>query len=596
MPYVQSVLWGAVLAALAAGAPEAEPKKPKKKQTDAPPAAAAPVSAARIRDALAKGGAYLGGVAADDKSLPDFRYPLGARALYAAALVSAGKGVEDPVVARLYRSLEALPMTRVYCASLVAIALDVRFKEFVRSAGGERAPARMTGRDQALLARAVNWVLAAQVASHGGWSYVRAPQAGDYDLSNTQFAVLALAIGQRHGVKIPAQALERCVKACAKLQVADSGAHEAAVAYQIDLAAPEKSRPCRSLTGTPAGWVYAPGSRSSYFAMTAAAVGNLFVARKFLPGAARELDAAADQGLLWLDRHWDSFAAQHAHEWKSLTRNYYYTLYSLEKALDLGEIACLGARDWYQEEAAHLLASQNADGSWGADALKPVATSFALLFLSRATAATPLMASAPVLYTGPGAESDHDRVHVDKLGGYVSAKGFLASVAASEDPRLIPLAREVIASYAPDRRESLVPALAELLASRSDAIKRFGAQALTTLTGIANPTSESVAAWRATYDKIAGAEKARDMETLRALVAEQLNATLFERMVRAIESAKARELASDLARAMGAGPPERRERLHRALCFLTGERMPYDAATCAATWEKYLREKARAGG
>ena len=57
-----------------------------------------------------------------------------------------------------------------------------------------------------------------------------------------------------------------------------------------------------------------------------------------------DLDAAIDGGLLWLDAHWDTFAAQHERAWRSTIRNYYYTLWTLEKALDLGEIARLGER------------------------------------------------------------------------------------------------------------------------------------------------------------------------------------------------------------------------------------------------------------
>jgi hypothetical protein len=584
----------AVAAALAAAG---EAKKPRKKPApEAPAAPRAPVAPEEIRRALERGGAYLAGVVADDKQLPDFEYPLGARALYAAALVSAGKAPDDPLVVRLYRALETLPLTHVYSAALVAVALDVRFKETVRRLGPERAPKRLAGQDLALLTRVVTWIVGAQTGKGGGWSYERRPTGAEYDLSNTQFAVLALAIGQRYGLKVPAQTAERFAKACLALQVAEGGARETSVVYQVDLAAPEKSTPRRALAGAPAGWSYGPGSRGSYFAMTAATVGNLFVAKKLLRGPSAELDAAIDGGLLWLDAHWDTFAAQHERAWRSTIRNYYYTLWTLEKALDLGEIARLGERDWYQEEAAFLIDGQKADGSWGDEPLTPVATSFALLFLARATAATPLLASAPALFTGPGTAYEHDRVLVRKLGGYVSANAILASLAASQDARLVPLAREVLDNYAVQYKEVLVPPLAALLSSRQAAIARFAADALASLTGIASPDARKVEAWRASFDAIAAAEKGRDAAALRGLLGEELNAKLFEHLASAIERAKAGELAPDLVRALGAAPPERRERLHRVLCFLTGERMAYDAGGAQAAWERCLREKARAEG
>lgn len=582
---------GAAKAAAAAAA--GTPNVKKRPAPGAPAAPAEPVPPARIRAALEKGGAYLARVVADDKTTPDFAYPLGARALYAAALLSAGRPPEDPLVVRLFRTIESLPMTHVYSAALVAIALDVRHKEIVRGQDPERAPKRMTGQAHALLARAVNWILAAQVQKTGGWSYEKRPSAKTYDLSNTQFAVLALAIGQRHGLAVPPQAVERFAKACLALQSPETSAHQTEIAYQVDLAAPEKSRPRRTLSGTPAGWVYAPDSRLPYFAMTAATVGNLFAAGKMLRSGGAPLDAAIDQGLLWLDRRWDTFTAQHLHRWRSLTRNYYYTLWSVEKAFDLGEIARIGERDWYQEEAAFLVDSQKEDGSWGDEPLTPVATSFALLFLARSTAAAPLLTSAPALYTGPGSAADHDRVLVRKLGGYVSAKALLASLAESADPRLIPLAREVVESYAVDHRENLIGPLGELLACRSAAIARFASGKLAALTGVANPNVRSIDAWRTSFEKIRCAQAARDIETLRVLAGEDLNATLFEHLARAIESARARELVPDLVRAFAASPPDRRKRLHGVLCFLTGERIPFDSSAAKA-WENYLRGKGEA--
>ena len=586
-----AIRWTALAVLTAAAAAAADvPKEKRKAAPGAPAASIEPATPAMIRAALEKGGAYLARVVADDEATPDFAYPQGARALYAAALLSAGRPPGDPIVVRLFRKIESLPMTHVYSAALIAIALDVRHKEIVRRLDPERAPKRMAGEAHALLKRAVDWLLSAQVQKTGGWSYERRPGFKFYDLSNTQFAVLALAIGHRHGIPIPPQAVERFVKASLALRVPETTAHRTEVVYQADLAAIEKTRPRRVLEGIPAGWVYAPDSRLPYFAMTAATVGNFFAAGKMLRSGGAPLAAAIDEGLLWLDRNWSTLAAQRRYRWRSLTRNYYYTVWSAEKAFDLGEIARIGERDWYQEEAAFLVKSQKEDGSFAEEPLAPVATSFALLFLARATAATPIPTSAPTLFTGPGSATDHDRVLVRRLGGYLSAKALLETLGASGDPRLLPLAREVIEGYAVDRREDLVAPLSELLACRSAAVARFAAEKLAALTGIANPNARSIAAWRASFEKIQCAEKARDIEALRALMAEDLNGKLFERLARAIESVRARELVPDLVRAFANAPSERRQRLHGMLCFLTGERIPLDASARKA-WENYAREK-----
>jgi hypothetical protein len=93
-------------------------------------------------------------------------------------------------------------------------------------------------------------------------------------------------------------------------------------------------------------------------------------------------------------------------EWEALPVNYsYYALYAMERAGRLYGTEFFGEHLWYAEGAKQLLASQNADGSWGE---KPPEkswstptwdTCFAILFLRRATA--PLVPSVDKFIGAP---------------------------------------------------------------------------------------------------------------------------------------------------------------------------------------------------
>ncbi len=554
-----------------------------------PSSAAGRLSPQIVKAALEKGCAYLAELLGGDDSAPSFGYALGSRALYAAALLSAGHDPAAPLIRQLYQRMASLPFKRVYSASLYAIALDCRFK---RLAGSRQA--RMGRTARAELARAVNWVVRAQGRQCGAWAYFPIRRGSRFDLSNTQFAVLALGVGHRHGVEIPREVTDRFVKACLGLSELEDGEHRLEITSQVDWLKPQKGSRTRSLRGRPRGWRYGPTAAEPYFAMTAATVGNLIVARQLLARGGRGLDHAIDGGFLWLDRHWDELLKRHKRPGRRLTGNYYYTVWSLEKACDLGEIALLGDRDWYGEEARFLIGNQNENGSWGEGQIRPVATAFALLFLARAQAARPLVTSAPCLFTGPGAAGDRDRVYVRQIQAYVSARGFLSYLAAAGEPKLLRLAESVVRAYPVGFREDLIPQLCELLDTRSSRIRRFADRELKKLTGLSNLARDKVDAWYRTYSRIVKAEKENDPDGLAACLESPLSANLLDKLLRVIEKLKARSFVPVLVDRFSALLPELRPRLHRTLCFLTGQRIPYDPQRSEAFWRSYVRGSKRA--
>jgi hypothetical protein len=143
-------------------------------------------------------------------------------------------------------------------------------------------------------------------------------------------------------------------------------------------------------------------------------------------------------------------------------RQIFYTLYSLEKAGDLGGVERFGGRSWYEEGARRLLEKERPGGGWGTY----IDTSFALLFLTRAT--QPLEArAAPALYTGgegkPARGGAKDLVYIDRVRGFLSAREVWHTPASSRDEitahegssALSPTARDLARSSCPSGRKRI---------------------------------------------------------------------------------------------------------------------------------------------
>jgi hypothetical protein len=180
----------------------------------------------------------------------------------------------------------------------------------------------------------------------------------DGDNSTSQYALLGLHAASRAGAKVEPETWRRVLAASGQRQNADGG------------------------------WAYRTGG-PSYGSMTCAGVCARAIARHQLgeqdPGA----DEVLERGLGWLNANFTVTRNPPNQQWL------YYYLYSLERVGRILDTEFIGEHEWYPVGARHLLAQQKADGSWlgtGTEAHPPVATSFALLFLTRAT---PTLASEP---------------------------------------------------------------------------------------------------------------------------------------------------------------------------------------------------------
>ena len=185
------------------------------------------------------------------------------------------------------------------------------------------------------------------------------------DNSVSQFALLGLSAAARHHVPVAADVWARALAAC-------------------------RSRRCSD-----GGWNYGGPGGDSYGSMACAGVCATAICRHELGEADPTDDPAVGEGLGWLAAHF-AVDANPAHSYWQM-----YYLYSLERVGRTLDTEFVGGHEWYPAGARHLVDTQRPDGTWvgTSDEADPrVASSFALLFLTRAT--PPL--AAPVRHGEPG--------------------------------------------------------------------------------------------------------------------------------------------------------------------------------------------------
>jgi Domain of unknown function (DUF4159) len=300
----------------------------------------------------------------------------GQSALATLALLTAGMPVDDPVMVRSLENLRKVPPRTTYVVSLVTMAL---------------AEARQK-KDLERIKSNAEWLLANAVRDGNnalrGWSYPR--QGSNFtDGSNTQYALLGLYAAKQAGVKI----------------------------------APNQWTAIRDLytkSQKPAGfWTYDfLGKFGNFggasFTMTSAGVCGLLIADMGLNTSQQQLDeatgiaakcgiydtnSAVDNGMKWLAQR---FAFDDV---PGLKTSMFYNVYGIERLGRLSGQRFIGKFDWYREGCEFLTRIQNDDGSWSRpnrlpDQMKTIATSFALLFLSKGR--TPLLMTKFAFDTGLG--------------------------------------------------------------------------------------------------------------------------------------------------------------------------------------------------
>jgi hypothetical protein len=267
----------------------------------------------------------------------------------------------------------------------------------------------------------VKFVVEAQVLPAGGWRYpgnpLDAPE-GDTDLSNTQYALLALDAAARCGIAVPEETWRKAAAYVLAMQEKDG--LDAPVWVQNETWEPGEAEPPRFVEAAKArarGWGYLPGENELITgSMTAAGVTCLALVKERLwamgkldAGLRRDIDRGLLDGLAWLS---ENFTVTENPTPGGASMWHYYYLYGLERAGVKTGSRFIGQHDWYREGAEHLLGAQLDTGGWKeadgtvrpADATESAITQtcFAILFLKRSTSKPFVPVMPPV--TGGGSE------------------------------------------------------------------------------------------------------------------------------------------------------------------------------------------------
>ncbi len=248
-------------------------------------------------------------------------------------------------------------------------------------------PKSITAKVQSL----VQWIESTQEAQI--WRYP-GPAAQSQDLSNAQYALLALQAAGRCGVTVSPETYRKALAYMLEHQQKhgpEVRLYVANPAWQPGEERYGRVIPVRKVKAR--GWAYMPGNTPSG-SMTAAGVTSLAIIKERLRELGvltveerKQIDGALGDGLGWLSKHYAVDKNPGNPSW------HYYYLYGLERAGDLLGIQYMGEHAWYREGAEYLIGAQGKDGSWAAAVGDPnashqtkmIRTCFALLFLKRAT-------------------------------------------------------------------------------------------------------------------------------------------------------------------------------------------------------------------
>jgi hypothetical protein len=180
-------------------------------------------------------------------------------------------------------------------------------------------------------------------------------QGVDGDNSTSQYALLGLHAASRSGIPVDAEVWKRSLASYRERQDKDGA------------------------------WAYHASNSWGYGSMTCAGICSIALTRHQLGEKDPAADPAIEAGLTWLAANFSLVGhAKHnpPDQW------YFYYLYSLERVGRVLDLDFMGPHEWYPLGVRHLIGSQTPEGGWvgKSQELDPrLATSFALLFLTRAT-------------------------------------------------------------------------------------------------------------------------------------------------------------------------------------------------------------------
>jgi len=483
-------------------------------------------------------------------------HTFGSMALETYALVVAGVPLEHPLMRTNFTKLnKGLRKSRnTYTLSCYIFALDAAIAQaetdYLLSNPG-RAGDVLKGK-KTLGKRFLPYLHSATAAlvemqnARGAWRYGPGP---DFDNSCSQFAVLAIGIGARRGARVPRSVWEGIQRHFLKEQETNGatlsdrltldpeeerGRRDRVELVRAGRAGPKRGAAARSggrgktvvrprtivpkddpvigtedITVRQRGWNYQSGGAS--WNMTCAGLSSLLIVRENLKRGAgdgewKALIAGIRDGFGWIMGNW------------SLTETY-YGLYSLEKCADIGGVKKFGPHDWYDEAKRHLVAEQQADGSWKGTGkhgeVDRVATAFALLILRRATRLLTRDAGGGIVVTGraatPKTAEDREWVYLPSIDTSLHYPTILDVLRKRPSVKLAKFLRDIVEAYPEQYRGELVPQLSRALESAATSrLEKVFREHLALVTGVESGDPGLFETWHERWQKVVAAGTKRD--------------------------------------------------------------------------------------
>jgi len=559
-------------------------------------------------EAVAPDGKPIGGWTAYQEA------PMGSAAIQLYALVKSDIPFNFPVIKEGLQVLLAMPPGHTYSVSLYVMALDALLSQMdVELSLGSPIDQKERRAIEQRMDAMTQWLVRARWKGKGAWNYgIVDPASARYDNSNTQFAILALGVARKRGLKIPQEVWEEIAAQFIDIQQASGPEVQAKWKLKdaVDADAVDAPKPKRGKTDVrkpeakpswgvedskvfARGWSYmetkeGPLKHSVTFNMTCAGASSTLIAfdalkyvKNYPVDKRQALDKSIRDGLGCLT---NLMNGRDSWQWTGLG-GIYYALYSLEKVGDIGGIEAFGDFDWYRIGARTLLEQQNKQvGCWG-DNDKPgnlnYMSALALLFLSRATDLT--FHNRPMVRYGTGrevrqsdAQKSREWVFIPKMGVEVPVRRVLKKLRYLPTPKLMRMSEGIVENYDQQYLPELIPILAEVYEKTPyKPVKKYVTDSLVKITGSASEDMDAQRQFLPKWNEIvkAGTERDRNrIPRLRAILQEGSSPILIRKAIWALMRINDPDTFGDVLPFMSSDDLETRTAAYEAAKFIAHRR------------------------
>lgn len=339
----------------------------------------------KSEEALVRGLEYLWSVRGKDGRFNGGYRERGGTALALLTLLTCGVRHDDPRITESFRTLDALPLDRMYQAAATCMAYEallVRRREDIKQPEATLTRAEMTE-----LERVANWLITNRNKPNDLWGYTPGPDGRWFQISIVEWVLMGLAAAQRAGVTVPLDMVRRISEQLMSFQAEKGEPVKRVVSGEfrsngsVKVARNAKPATARGFSyDRKVGFGADANAALPYASATCAAVNALANCLELARNAdkaarAKEfgdtfgkwkdriVDAVSD-GLAWLEVNYSvscNIGERHA-----ICHGYHYFAYlhSLERTCTFAEADWIGEHNWYDEARAALLVSQREKGNW----------------------------------------------------------------------------------------------------------------------------------------------------------------------------------------------------------------------------------------